>query len=128
MKTSELTGVLLDFYVAKAEGHAPKLLRKLNSPAGELMWHADTMHGSLSGMRHKFSEQWELAGPIIERENLLVAPNGAPGDGWHSRVKSAGGFLSDESYGQTPLVAAMRAYVALRFGEEVPAGTEIQNG
>lgn len=117
MKTSDLTGVLLDFYVAKAEGHDPKILRKLNSPAGELMWHAETPSGSLSGMRHKFSEQWELAGPIIDREHLSVVFD-RPSGRWGCPLETSSG--TTYVTGETAMLAAMRAYVASKFGSEVP--------
>jgi hypothetical protein len=119
MKTSDLSGTLLDYWVAHAEGFDPIDGRTI--PKGEFMWKARrAVSGSVGWMSHKFSRDWTLGGPIIERENLLVAPNGTPGSGWHSRVKTTAGFLSDESLGPTPLVAAMRAYVASKYGDEVP--------
>ncbi|RSZ35322.1 MULTISPECIES: phage protein NinX family protein [unclassified Variovorax] len=118
MKTAELTGVVLDFWVAEAEGYEPVSGKTI--PKGDFMWKAPrAISPAVGWMSHKFSQDWALAGPIIERENLCVAPNGRPGSGWHALVKTTGGFLSDEYQGPTPLIAAMRAYVASKFGEEV---------
>lgn len=126
MKTSELAGVLLDYWVAKAEGYEP--WAGATMPKGDFMWKAARATGSTAGwLSHKFSQDWSLAGPIIEREQILVAPNGAPGSGWHARTKSGGGFLSEELQGPTPLIAAMRAYVALKFGAEVLDAKDIRN-
>jgi hypothetical protein len=98
-KTAELTGALLDAAVAKAEG--------MTAVVGKL-WFPST--------------DWGDGGPIIERERIEVSP--WPGPGWQAwvrpeydygdMVKNAG-----EGAGPTPLIAAMRAYVASKFGEEV---------
>lgn len=59
----------------------------------------------------KYSTDWAQGGPIIEREKIALYLNGEDGwtgeDGW----KRATGF--------TPLVAAMRCYVARKLGDEV---------
>jgi hypothetical protein len=59
----------------------------------------------------KYSTDWAQAGPIIEREKIALYLNGDDGwtgeDGWKRAT------------GLTPLVAAMRCYVARKLGEEV---------
>lgn len=96
MKTSELTGALLDYWVARAEGAAPS---------------AD------SQLKFMPSTAWGQGGPIIEREKIMVA--------WNASVWIAGvtdfverpeGHLSK---GPTALIAAMRAFVTSIFGDEV---------
>lgn len=56
------------------------------------------------------STNWEHGGPIIERENLSVLFDGA--GRWGSPVQTGHG--TTYATGPTPLVAAMRAFVALR--------------
>ena len=99
MKVSELEGAELDFWVAKAEGYAPKIEGKtcfLMCEAG--------------GSIHAPSTNWSQGGPIIEREKLSIS---------YWSPTSYGPWQCHEMYGATPLIAAMRAYVASKFGEEV---------
>jgi len=67
-----------------------------------------------------FSTDWAQAGPIIEREKMRVAYN--PDEhtweaGWDCYVKG---------WGDTPLVAAMRCYVASKLGDEVDIPEELK--
>jgi len=113
-KTAELTGVLLDFWVAEAEGYEP--VSGTNIPKGDFMWKAPRAIAPAVGwMSHKFSQDWALAGPIIERERITVEPVAG---GWRASI---GGEVSNfDLAGPKPLVAAMRAYVTSKFGEELP--------
>ena len=91
MKTSELTGTALDWAVHFA------------------------LHGSCEGYaEHEYSTNWAQGGPIIEREKLDVFCSGnvwdaSTGDRHPNVIKS----------GTTPLIAAMRCYVASKLGDEV---------
>ena len=125
-KVSELEGALLDAAVAKAEGWERGVYDQLDDwarpdPSG--MWWIERGKFLIRELdRWHPSESWAHAGPIIERERIEVSPMpgrwcatppGPPADdgaGWH---------LHRHSYGDTPLIAAMRAYVASRFGDEV---------
>jgi hypothetical protein len=105
-KTSELTGAALDWAVAKCLG--VDYISFLN------------MHQC--GHFH-FSTDWAQGGPIIERESIDVLrdPNGTAG--WGARV-----YISRRDvwcYGPTPLIAAMRCYVASKLGEEVEVPDEL---
>lgn len=67
----------------------------------------------------KYSSDWAHGGPIIEREKISLKPNDTI---W---VAYAKGKLVDITYpteGNTPLIAAMRCFVASKLGEtaEVP--------
>jgi hypothetical protein len=106
MKVSDLLGPELDRWVAKAE---------------RVDVSVDTQ------LKFMPSTDWAQGGPIIEREGIQIAPMPAKGSTWCAislgRIKdraSAGNGTWVE--GPTPLAAAMRAYVAAKFG------TEIQNG
>lgn len=105
-RVAVLTGALLDAAVAKAEGI-------------EIEW--KTVSPPIpAGPR--YSSDWARGGPIIERERLSVMSSELEGD-W------IGVEFDDEDRhpyrepvsvrGATPLVAAMRTYVAAKLGEEV---------
>ena len=64
---------------------------------------------------------WSQAGPIIEREEITVCWQGVQWVGSKFNVRVAGEYEFQNS-GPTPLVAAMRCYVASKLGGiiEVP--------
>ena len=103
VKTAELDGIALDWAVARIEGDAlPKS----------------------GGKGSDYSTDWVQGGPIIERENISVGYQGhlgVPLDSlWYAtnRVDACG-------FGQTPLSAAMRCYVAGKLGESVEVPEEL---
>lgn len=113
-KTAELTGALLDEAVALALGWRV---------VGDSWVGATSLDGrvtrddepaqSLVRYFHP-SSLWQYGGPIIDRERIgLLPPIYGITDKWATT-----GF-SSYGEGQTALIAAMRAYVASRFGEEV---------
>lgn len=108
MRTSELSGAALDWAVCKAGG----------TTHIELVW--ETVRGKWSP-----STDWAAAGSIIERERLCITPR----DGYwdclvHDRLFEDDG--SDHyATGETPLIAAMRCYVASKLGNEVQIPEEI---
>lgn len=59
---------------------------------------------------------WEQVGPIIEREHIGVY---ARAGFWRAHIPGVGRTLAEEADGPTPLIAAMRAFVASKMGEEV---------
>jgi hypothetical protein len=96
-RTADLQGALLDAAVAKAES---KLFR-----IDDWRW------GDFAP-----STKWEHGGPLIEREKI--------GTWWEHdqwcasyEIDTAGG--TEDAWGPTPLIAAMRCYVASKLGEEV---------
>ena len=120
METSELTGVALDWAVAKCENLTPKI------PAHTENWtNKWLLYSDCNGQDHllpSYVNTWALAGPIIEREAIWVKKittglwvarlNNE--DYWHSGVQ-----------GQTLIEAAMRCYVASKLGEEVDIPDEL---
>lgn len=112
MKTSEMTGAALDWAVAKCEN--PE-------------WSDEdaivnvTTFDDYTGTMCNYSTDWSQGGPIIEREGIEINL-GSP-DKW---VASIGGEREIET-GLTPLIAAMRAYVASKMGEEVDVPAELED-
>jgi hypothetical protein len=67
------------------------------------------------------STDWAQGGPIIEREKIAVWHRG---DEWPWRAQQ-----SDTSHlkgGTTPLIAAMRCYVASKLGDTVDIPEELK--
>lgn len=111
MKTSELTGAQLDFWVAKALGYDPDVITLSN------------IDDIPANPRFPYSRDWTLSGPIIEREQISIGygdQGGQERGGWTAFVHEVDGLEFDFD---SPLVAAMRAFVASKFGEEVPDST-----
>ncbi len=103
IKTSGLEKAALYWAVAKCEG-APEYLLDKPWRASELLEH--------------YSTDWSQGGPIIEREKLVV---GFVGTEW-----SACQFDGNNcKFGPTPLIAAMRCYVASKLGDEVDVPEEL---
>lgn len=98
MKTEGLQGAALDWAVAKCE---------------------DKQGKGLDWVPPDYSSDWAQGGPIIEREQIIVAPYAdvpfGPIAGWGALQWGHTGV----SKGATPLVAAMRCYVASKLGDEV---------
>jgi hypothetical protein len=68
------------------------------------------------------SRLWDHGGPIIEREEITLArvPAGPRGREWMACANySEAGSEGSRSFDSMPLVAAMRAYVRAKLGDEV---------
>ncbi|MDD2744793.1 MAG: DUF2591 family protein [Rhodocyclaceae bacterium] len=113
VKTSELSGIQLDYAVAIC--------------LGGIDFHYDTVATywiTIDGKDRALSKSWAQAfapstdwshgGPIIERERIDVFS-----------VRNATNWCAQSDmrvfngYGHTPLIAAMRCYVASKLGDEV---------
>lgn len=104
-KTAELEGALLDAAVAKALGKSYITIGRNGCWAG-------ATHQDQDGGFFAPSSRWDQGGPIIERESLELL--GITKERWQ-----ATNLDDDCEYGPTLLIAAMRAYVRSKFGEEV---------
>nr|WP_277405089.1 phage protein NinX family protein [Burkholderia sp. Ac-20349] len=125
-----MTGAQLDLWVARAEGkcYTTNPREWGNALINDL--------GRLSIAKTSWdcakyfepSSNWGHGGPIIERERIAIWRGDA---GWSAILPGANGgaYPGDSHYidardddcvsGSTPLIAAMRAYVASKFGDEV---------
>ena len=104
-KTSELTGIELEFTVRTLIGEFEK-----DAPGATLQDYIDAGGG--------FGLDWETCGPIIEHERIGVSHLGG-GIGWFAgHCRPSGPGVAD-GRGESPLVAAMRAFVGGRLGAEV---------
>ena len=119
MKVAELEGALLDYWVARAEGltdadiidHIP------------LIDEAPPSWCKAGGRHYRPSQSWGEGGPIIEREIIAICRDGTEWvalwrpEWWASSALTTSGPVMN---GETALVAAMRCYIASKFGENVP--------
>jgi hypothetical protein len=115
IKTIDLTGPALDWAAAKAEGFTPNQA-----------W----THGKVAlwkGRAYKYSPStdWSQGGPIIEREDIGLRRGYSDDggfDGWVAQVWTQNTVFED---GPTPLIAAMRCYVASKLGDEIDVPDEL---
>ena len=104
LRTSELTGVALDWAVMQCEGLTPTIEPDGYLHVGNVQWRP--------------SRNWQDGGPIIEREGINLNKSF---DGWWASYKPS----VHETHGPTQLVAAMRCYVASKLGDEVDVPEEL---
>jgi hypothetical protein len=112
IKTSELTGAALDWAVAKCENKG----NDIEVHAGNVLYGRVT-----SGFVHfNPSTDWAQGGPIIEREGITIRF-------WENETHVHAYKWNTEGWfeGPTPLIAAMRCYVASKLGDEVEVPDEL---
>jgi hypothetical protein len=81
-------------------------------------------NGGLEGFEP--STDWAQGGPIIEREHIeLTFDRDGPDILWHAKKYAFDGTLLWSESGPTPLIAAMRCYVASKLGDEVEIPDEL---
>jgi len=114
-RTATLEGAQLDAAVALAEG---KTVLTDFEPG---CWVATGFPEGFAPFSP--SSNWSEAGPIIDRELIAILTPWRTGAHWEAMVRPVlthDGYESDhEAEGPTPLIAAMRAFVASKFGEQV---------
>ena len=120
MKTSELTGAALDWAVAKCE-HAIKR-HKYGSPCfnPDTKRIYETEGLQQIGVNFAPSTNWAQGGPIIEREK--IATDWSEGNDWCASCESNPTRIFSAT---TPLIAAMRCYVASKLGAEIDLPKEL---
>ena len=117
MKTSDLTGAALDWAVAKCEGKNHRYAHHLLS-----IEDLNLVSGVAHSMVQRYSPSciWSQGGPIIDRERISWT-------GQSARIVryQKGQYLNTEAFGPTPLIAAMRCYVASKLGDTVEVPNEL---
>jgi hypothetical protein len=123
MKTSELTGAQLDWAVAKCEGYTDlhKIEGRMPHEPQLGMFPPRREYGVMDLWELSFSSDWNKGGWIIEREGISLEYDGlGTWVAWlHHEDKEYGGVMRSEGQDTTPLIAAMRCYVASKLGDEV---------
>ncbi len=133
MKTSELTKHALNWAVAQAEGdrvYRPRLGRPSDwdkeawlADGSDDRWVVRVQNPNVAHFvdwTYNPSGDWMQGGPIVEREHIALWSEGYD---WEAKR-----YGQHESWGETPLIAAMRCYVASKLGDEVDIPTELTQG
>lgn len=123
MKTSELTGAALDWAVCEATGLLAAYTQFRTGKNFLKVW------GVAKNAHLHPSTDWAQGGPIIERELLMIEPVFWTVEGWHWVAYVLGPNNLDENYeqrGSTPLIAAMRCYVASKLGDNIEIPEELK--
>jgi len=110
---SELTGSALDWAVAKCEGES------LQKGLGRTWQYWTTKVGFGELGIYAPSTNWSQGGPIIE-QNFIGLQRWNDDNEWAADI--GGDF---DQYGETPLIVAMRCYVASKLGNTVDIPTEL---
>jgi hypothetical protein len=121
MKTSELTGDALVWAVATCEGYTDlhKIEKRWPHEPHLAMMPPRREYGAVELWEIGSEHDWAFGGPIIEREGLALDLYAD-----YPRWKSSDAYGHAE-YGPTPLIAAMRCYVASKLGDEVELPKEL---
>jgi hypothetical protein len=103
MKTNELTGAALDWAVHYA------------------------IHGECEGYSpYEYSTNWAQGGPIIEREKIDLSVTFYGWVAHHGRYRIKAMNLPEYTQkADTPLIAAMRCYVASKLGDNIEVPKEL---
>ena len=126
IKTSELTGHALDWAAATAEGFGPGYMKNI-----DLRYDAGRMVVCmLVPINREYviwspTTRWAQGGPIIEREMIDIERLHSANQWYATHPKNKGGLIRHHGYGPTPLIAAMRCYVASKLGDEVEIPEEL---
>ena len=115
IKVSEASGLALDWMVATCEGYTN--LRVGKHGVVLFMDPPRVAYGAIDFSDLNYSYDWALAGPIIEWERITLDGNAILNQ-WMA-VAYVPNEEPWEMRGPTPLVAAMRCYVASKLGDEV---------
>lgn len=124
VKTSELIGPALDWAVAKCEQVIVDIGKRgqvffdtyENDPPAGVNEYNDNRWQMYSP-----STDWAQGGPIIEREKLSVTIQQGDPPLWFASCPR----YYFKSNGPTPIIAAMRCYVASKLGDEIEIPEEL---
>lgn len=112
IKTSELTDTALDWAVIVANGQNAAYWLEMYLTEGRRVFCA------------RPSTEWLQGGPIVEREKIATVPLL---ECWEAQYENE--QREDRNYiifsGPTPLIAAMRCFVASKLGDEVDVPNEL---
>lgn len=123
IKTSELTGIALDWLVAKCEGKIEQGV--YGTP--ELMQSGLHLHYCDVLLSHPYSPStdWAQGGTLIQREGIGIRQYGDFLENRWQADKWAFKFVEPMATGPTPLIAAMRCLCCSLLGDEVEIPDEL---
>lgn len=139
-KVSDLSGAALDWAVAKAQGRTEIHIFGKTRPS-DRGWVDVRFNPEPKAATARFdpSENWDYGGPIIERYGIsfreyfnLTSPSHGT---FYARICRESGRMvawgkksGHQQTGPTPLIAAMRCFVASKLGDEIEIPEVLRNG
>lgn len=119
MKTSELSGPLLAEWVARAQGWLVAPSDDQDQTSALMCWEPGR-EASFGEFGYRPDLNWAQGGPIIERCGIELLRNRLDND-WVACYQDAtnGAQISASLRGSTSLIAAMRTFVASKYGDTV---------
>ena len=137
IKTSELTDAALDWAVANC-WYSDRRVELTEGKTGVRVLRDPTYDGSEYSHWFVFfgSTDWSQAGPIIEREDISFRkyhrPDSEAHGTYYARICRESGTMvgwykttGHQQTGPTPLIAAMRCYVASKLGNTIDIPQEL---
>jgi hypothetical protein len=126
IKINELVGRTLDWVVCVAEGNSPTINPFRFGSVSYGMYESE-----LGYAVKQYSSDWAQGGPIIEREKISVVQNITldklhPEWDWRATKAPHDPLDCTYAYGPTPIIAAMRCYVASKLGDTVDVPDELK--
>jgi hypothetical protein len=120
-KTSELTGPALNWAVDICEGGDWEAVESFIAyhDEGEMRYSTDPAQAYPIIYREQINTSYDIAwlfDPADPEDN---------GERWYAELASPAGYNSHGMYGPTPLIAAMRTYVASKLGDEIEIPEEL---
>jgi len=122
MKTSELTDLALDRMVAKCEEYVCQF-DGFNLTVVGGTYNTAAEWDAIVHQTYKPSSKWSQGGLIIDREKISLIAMKAD-DSWMASWTPNESWTRTD-YGPTPLIAAMRAYVQGKLGDEIDVPKEL---
>lgn len=121
IKTSELSGERLNWAVAVAVGLKPFVQKAHYGVPDRVFIEVERdpeVEGSLIGKRYKPSTDWSQGGPLIERFKVdIITERDCLVSAYANDDKYQP--LTEDMYGSDHLIAACRAIVSSKLGDEV---------
>jgi hypothetical protein len=132
MRVSDLTGALLDYWTARAEGVPAAELeirdaQRPDDPRSPKQFCVRTVWdiAGLGGQcveRIDYSTEWRRAGRLLEKHEIDLAYAVDPAR-WQAEIQASAeglrGWYTVTEEGNTPLIAICHAVVRAAFGDEV---------
>lgn len=126
VKTAELIGPALDWAVALCEGFGPDTYMKNIDLRYDVSGKVSCIRVPINREYTVWgpSTKWYQAGPIIEREKIELVPS-VDGKYWYAESLDRKARTEMQP---TPLIAAMRCYVASKLGDEIALPEHLISG
>lgn len=143
MKTAKLTGPALDWAVAKCDSVIVKITRTSScteEAVGRATYSIDfdptcKSKGQERWLRYSPSCNWAIGGPIIQKAGIELLCNlteseaagfSAPAKADWQAFHRSDRRTEARQFANTPLIAAMRCYVASKLGDEIEIPEELK--